>query len=59
MQKSVFIVPDRRKGNRKVLELAKNDDLDLVTRKGAEQSIVNGENPALEIKDQSSTFICH
>jgi UDP-N-acetylmuramoyl-L-alanyl-D-glutamate--2,6-diaminopimelate ligase len=40
--KSMFIVPDRREGIRKALELAKKDDLVLITGKGAEQSIVIG-----------------
>ena len=38
--KSMFIVPDRREGIRKALQLAKKDDLVLITGKGAEQSIV-------------------
>ena len=38
--KSMFIIPDRREGIRKALELAKKDDLVLITGKGAEQSIV-------------------
>jgi UDP-N-acetylmuramyl-tripeptide synthetase len=40
--KSMFIIPDRREGIRKALQLAKKDDLVLVTGKGAEQSIVIG-----------------
>lgn len=40
--KSMFIVPDRREGIRKALELANKDDLVLITGKGAEQSIVIG-----------------
>ena len=40
--KSMFIVPDRREGIRKALQLAKKDDLVLITGKGAEQSIVIG-----------------
>jgi UDP-N-acetylmuramyl-tripeptide synthetase len=40
--KSMFIVPDRREGIRKALQLAKRDDLVLITGKGAEQSIVVG-----------------
>ena len=40
--KSMFIIPDRREGIRKALELAKKDDLVLITGKGAEQSIVIG-----------------
>jgi UDP-N-acetylmuramoyl-L-alanyl-D-glutamate--2,6-diaminopimelate ligase len=38
--KNMFIVPDRREGIRKALQLAKKDDLVLITGKGAEQSIV-------------------
>jgi UDP-N-acetylmuramyl-tripeptide synthetase len=40
--KSMFIIPDRREGIRKALELANKDDLVLITGKGAEQSIVIG-----------------
>jgi UDP-N-acetylmuramoyl-L-alanyl-D-glutamate--2,6-diaminopimelate ligase len=40
--KSMLIVPDRREGIRKALQLAKKDDLVLITGKGAEQSIVIG-----------------
>ncbi len=40
--KSMFIVPDRHEGIRKALQLAKKDDLVLITGKGAEQSIVIG-----------------
>jgi UDP-N-acetylmuramoyl-L-alanyl-D-glutamate--2,6-diaminopimelate ligase len=38
--KSMFIIPDRRAGIRKALELAGKDDIVLITGKGAEQSIV-------------------
>jgi UDP-N-acetylmuramoyl-L-alanyl-D-glutamate--2,6-diaminopimelate ligase len=38
----MFIIPDRREGIRKALELANKDDLVLITGKGAEQSIVIG-----------------
>lgn len=40
--KNMFIVPDRREGIRKALQLAKKEDLVLITGKGAEQSIVIG-----------------
>jgi hypothetical protein len=36
----MFIIPDRRAGIRKALELAGKDDIVLITGKGAEQSIV-------------------
>ena len=45
--KSMFIVPDRREGIRKALQLAKKDDLVLITGKGAEQSIVIGGKSSL------------
>ncbi len=40
--KNMFIVPDRREGIRKALELASKDDLVLITGKGAEQSMEIG-----------------
>ena len=40
--KSMFIVPDRREGIRKALQLAQKDDLVLITGKGAEQSMEIG-----------------
>lgn len=40
--KNMFIVPDRREGIRKALELASKDDIVLITGKGAEQSMEIG-----------------
>lgn len=39
---NLFIIPDRREGIRQALTLAKNNDIVLITGKGAEQSIVIG-----------------
>ncbi len=41
---NLFVIEDRRSGIRKALSLAKDNDIVLITGKGAEQSIVIGGN---------------
>ena len=39
---NLFVIEDRRQGIRKALSLAKENDIVLITGKGAEQSIIIG-----------------